>query len=122
MQLLYEHSEEGDTPCLARVPGRVRRLVGSASLPVPHMGWSRLSLTTNDPLFTGTDEGAYVYFVHGFAAEPGPTTIATATHGVPFAAALRHGHLWGTQFHPERSGAVGARVLEGFLEATSTCA
>jgi imidazole glycerol-phosphate synthase subunit HisH len=117
MQLLYEASDEGEVACLGVVAGRVRGLVGSTSLPVPHMGWSRLVNVRPDPLFEGVDAGAYVYFVHSFAAEVAASTVAEASHGRSFTAAVRSRNFVGVQFHPERSGAVGARVLRNFLSS-----
>lgn len=115
MQLLFDASEEGDVACLGVMPGRVRGLVGTPSLPVPHMGWSRLEALSADPLFEGIEPGDYVYFVHSFAADLDNATIARAAHGRPFSAAVRRGSFAGVQFHPERSGAVGGRILNNFL-------
>ncbi len=121
MQLLCAHTEEGDQACLGLLDARVERLRGSPALPVPHMGWNRLHALQADPLLAGITETDYVYFVHGFAAPPHAAAIACSEHGVPFTAALRIGNFWGTQFHPERSGAVGARVLRNFLELGASC-
>lgn len=124
MQLFYEASEEGQASCLGLVPGIVRGLTGTAALPVPHMGWTRLAHVGPDPLLEGLEPNDYVYFVHGFAADVGPHTVATATHGRVFTAVVRHACFVGVQFHPERSGAVGARLLRNFLasETPTTCA
>jgi glutamine amidotransferase len=115
MQLLFEHSEEGDTACLGVFPGRVRRIQGSAKLRVPHMGWNRLRVRRDDSVFSGIDDGAYAYFVHGYAAPKGEATIATVAHGGEWSAIVRRGNFVGMQFHPERSAAVGARLLGNFL-------
>lgn len=112
MQLLFESSEEDDTFCLGLIPGKVRRLDPAAGLPVPHMGWSRLDV--RDDGF-GLESGDYAYFAHGFAADDGPHSLATAEHGRTIPAAVRQGRLLGAQFHPERSSAAGARFLEAFL-------
>ena len=116
MQLLFEHSEEGATACLGVLPGTVRRLEASTQRPVPHMGWNRLERLAPDPLLTGIAPGTYFYFVHGYAAAVGPATLAQVEYGAPLAAVVRRGNFWGTQFHPERSGAAGARLIENFLQ------
>jgi imidazole glycerol-phosphate synthase subunit HisH len=116
-QLLFETSEEGEpAPLLGFIPGAVRRLDPGPGLPVPHMGWSRLSLDRNDPLLEGVEPGAYAYFVHGFICPDGSTTLARADYGGPVPAVVRSGSRWGCQFHPERSAAPGARILRNFLE------
>ncbi len=116
MQLLFTHSAEGDTPLLGLAHGNVEALRGAPGIRVPHMGWNRLAIQRETPLLAGVAEGAHVYFVHGFAA-PGahPAVVASTTHGETFAAAIAEGNRFGVQFHPERSAAVGARVLANFL-------
>src|SRR4249919_3183612 len=116
MQLLFEASEEGDTPCLGLLPGRVRRLRRSPGRRVPHMGWNRLRTRGRDSL-TGGLEGEYAYFVHGYAAPVAEDfAVAQSSHGEDFAAVVARGRLCGAQFHPERSARVGARLLSNFLE------
>jgi glutamine amidotransferase len=115
MQLLFESSEENDAQCLGLIPGRVRRLQGGAGIRVPHMGWNALKPYRDDALLAGILPDAQAYFVHGYAAPVGEATLATATHGEEFSAIVRRGNCWGAQFHPERSGPVGARLLENFL-------
>jgi glutamine amidotransferase len=112
MQLLFEESEEEDTPCLGLIPGKVRRLEPAPGLTVPHMGWSRLDVSDEG---CGLASGDYVYFAHSFACDDGPASIATARHGRSIPAALRKGNLLGAQFHPERSAEPGARFLKAFL-------
>jgi imidazole glycerol-phosphate synthase subunit HisH len=114
-QLLYEESEEGDTPTLGRIAGRVRRLPSTPQMPVPHMGWNRLDLRIDDPLLDGVADGSHVYFAHSFTCPIGPATVASTDYGGAFSAVVRRGQAWGCQFHPERSSAVGARVLRNFL-------
>ena len=116
MQLLFESSDEGDVDCLGLLPGRVRRLAGAPGLRVPHMGWNTLDIGRTDPLLAGIEGGAAAYFVHGYAAPVGDFTLATCTHGEAFSAVVRSGNRMGAQFHPERSAAVGARLLANFLE------
>ncbi len=113
MQMLFDRSDEGDTPLLGLISGRVRALDPAPGEPVPHMGWARIEETKEVGLATGD----YVYFAHSFACDDGPATAARATYGRPFPAAVRQGHLWGAQFHPERSSAAGARFLAAFLAA-----
>lgn len=114
MQLLFESSEEGDVAGLGLLPGRVARLRGGPGLRVPHMGWSTLCALRPDPLVADVD-GAQAYFVHSFAAPVTDDCVLAGDHGQAFAAAVRRGHIAGTQFHPERSAGVGARVLRNFL-------
>ena len=116
MQLLFERSEEGGARGLGRLAGAVRRMEPVPDRPIPHMGWNQLRLRPGgDPLLEGVPEAGYAYFVHGYAAPPGPATIATARYGAPFAAVVRQDNLCGCQFHPERSGALGAQILRNFL-------
>jgi glutamine amidotransferase len=115
MQLLFEHSEEGDTRCLGVLPHSVRRLTAAPGRPVPHMGWNALRPLRADPLLEGVAAGEYAYFVHSYAAPVTRATLASADYGAALAAVVRRGNFWGTQFHPERSGATGARVLANFL-------
>lgn len=114
MQLLFEHSEEGDVACLGLLSGRVRRL-RAAGVRVPHMGWNRLDVVRRHPLLDGIDDPAYAYFVHGYAVTDCGDAIARATHGERFVAAVARGAVCGAQFHPERSSDVGARLLANFL-------
>jgi imidazole glycerol-phosphate synthase subunit HisH len=116
LQLFCAHSDENDTPCLGIFPEvRVRKFSGAnGSLKVPHMGWNNFT-TTQGPLFEGINSDDYVYFVHSYYAESSSAAIATAEYGEPFSAALHRDNFYAVQFHPERSGAVGQRVLEGFL-------
>jgi glutamine amidotransferase len=118
MQLLYLKSEEGPAQCLGILPQTVRRLMPAAGRPVPHMGWNRLRIVREDPLLDGVAEGEYVYFVHSYAAPLSQNTLASAEYGVDIAAVVRKDNFWGTQFHPERSTKVGARILANFLRLT----
>lgn len=113
MQLLFDASEEADTACLGLIPGRVRALTPAPGMPVPHMGWSRLSEVAPA---AGLADGDYVYFAHGYACDDGPATAAVADYGRRIPAAVRSANVRGAQFHPERSGEAGARFLAAFLE------
>lgn len=114
-QLLYERSEEGDASGLGIIPGVVTALTASPEFPTPHMGWSALDVVGENPLVEGVRAGDYAYFVHSYVCPIDSWTIATADYCGAFAASVAHGAAYGCQFHPERSGAVGARVLNNFL-------
>lgn len=117
MQLLFEHSEEDDTACLGVMRGQVRRFPRGRGLCVPHMGWNALVVERDDPLLAGIGTGdAYAYFVHAYAAPVGPDTLARGDYGTSFSAVVRRANFCGMQFHPERSAALGARLLANFLE------
>lgn len=113
MQLLFDASDEDGGTCLALVPGSVRAIKG---LPLPHMGWNDV-WTSDDPIFDGIAPGALFTFVHSYAAIPDDPGIVTATsdHGGGFVAAIRDRTYLGLQFHPERSGVAGLRVLDNFV-------
>jgi glutamine amidotransferase len=115
MQLLFQQSEEGTAQCLGILPQTVRKLTAAPGRPVPHMGWNRLEVAREDPLLSGIANGEYVYFVHSFAAPVAANTLASTRYGIDIAAVVRQDNFWGTQFHPERSTRVGARILANFL-------
>lgn len=115
MQLLFESSEEGDVETLGLLQGRVGKLPGTPGVRIPHMGWNRLAIRRESPLLEGIQAGASCYFVHSYAAPVTPDCIASSAHGIPFAAVVQRGNVAGMQFHPERSGAVGARLLQNFI-------
>ena len=115
MQLLFEESEEhGRHAGLGLLAGRVRRF--GEALVVPHMGWNRLRVRRRHALLDGIDEGAHVYFVHSYRCEAGgDVTIAESDYGGAFPAAVASGGLVGVQFHPEKSQAVGLRMIANFV-------
>lgn len=113
MQLLCRSSEENDTPCLGILPYRVRRFPGDG-LKVPHTGWNNIT-GLRSPLLAGVADEARVYFVHSYFMEIGEHTIADTTYGTRFAAAAAFDNFYGVQFHPEKSGPVGAQIFENFL-------
>ena len=123
MQLLFESSTEhgpdgADVACLGLLPGAITRLPESPGIRVPHMGWNALEPTARGaahPLLAGLRPGDQAYFVHSYAAPVTDDTLAACTHGAPFAAVVGRGRVMGAQCHPERSAAVGARLLEAFL-------
>jgi glutamine amidotransferase len=119
MQLLFEKSfEDGEWDGLGLLPGNIVPLRGAVpdELPVPHIGWNPLAFPKKDPLFREVEEGTAVYFVHSYYAVPDENTVATAGYGVPVTAAVRRGNVAGCQFHPEKSGAAGLRILRAFVE------
>lgn len=118
MQLLFEHSAEDDTDTLGLLAGRVERLPASPALPAPHMGWNTLTALRTELLLAGLQPTDRCYFVHGyFASGALPDVVATSEYGQSIAAVVRRGHIAGVQFHPERSGAVGATILRNFLHS-----
>jgi imidazole glycerol-phosphate synthase subunit HisH len=119
MQLLLSQSEElGLHSGLDLIPGKVVRLQanGDPNLKIPHIGWNALHFPRETPLFQGLAEGTQVYFVHSYYCSPSSdeVTAAVCTHGVPFAAALATRNIYAVQFHPEKSGAAGLRILDNF--------
>jgi imidazole glycerol-phosphate synthase subunit HisH len=115
MQLLYEASEEGNTPCLGAIPGTARRFTAASDRPVPQMGWNTLQPLKSSPLLDGVGDRDYAYFVHSYALPIGPETLAAAEYGGPFSAIVNYKNFYGTQFHPERSSGTGAKILKNFL-------
>ena len=116
MQLLFEASAEGDTACLGILKGRLVRFDATRCGRVPHIGWNRVDTIKDSPLLLGLDRGACAYFVHSYAAPVTSATAATCDYGGAFAAVVSERNFHGAQFHPERSAAVGARLLSNFLE------
>ena len=121
MQLLFEKSYEyGEHEGLGLLKGSVLPFAGriASSYKIPHIGWNKLSLKKDIPIFKYTNEGDYVYFVHSFFAELNEEhTAASAEYGITFSAAVAKGNIYGCQFHPEKSGNVGLGILRGFCEA-----
>lgn len=114
MQLLCKSSEENDAECLGLLPYRVNRF-GGGGLKVPHMGWNSVT-NLGGPLFEGVAEGSHVYFVHGYFVEANEHTTAECDYGVKFSAAISHQNFHAVQFHTEKSGTAGERILENFLK------
>ncbi len=113
MQLFCASSEENDTECLGIVPTFVKRFPPS-DLKVPHIGWNRIK-KLDSVLFEGVDTGSHVYFVHSYYAEIDEFSTALTEYGTEFSAALERDNFYAVQFHPERSGPVGERILKNFL-------
>lgn len=119
MQLLFERSAEGNVEGLGLIPGNVDAMTAPLDGVLPHMGWNRLELPkTANELLQGIAQGEQVYFVHSYAAPVGSNTIARTDYGAPFSAAVRKANVMGCQFHPERSGKAGARILRNFMEVS----
>ncbi len=112
MQLLCKFSEEGNTRCMGLFEHTVKKFTGNAK--VPQIGWNNI-YGTQPSLFKGIEENAFVYFVHSYYAALGPDTAATTDYIIPFSSALEKDNFYGVQFHPEKSGVVGARILENFI-------
>jgi glutamine amidotransferase len=126
MQILLDSSEEdGGTPCLGIIPGQVRRFVPSnVKDKVPHMGWNNASFTSPHPLFAGIENESEFYFVHSYYAIPTRSNhvLGQTSHaGVTFASIMGRGNLIAVQFHPEKSGRIGLRLLENFSRWSGKC-
>ena len=118
LQWLFDGSEEAPSlPGLAALDGQCFRL--PPPVKVPHVGWNSLELTRPSRLFEGVANGTQMYFTHSFAAPITDATVAATTHGVSFAAAVERGRVCGVQFHPEKSGTAGLRVLSNFMDLTA---
>lgn len=114
LQVMCRHSEEGDAECMGIFDTRVRRFPASAAEKVPHMGWNSIH-NLDSKLFNGIKGGEHVYCVHSYYPELCQDTIATTRHGLLFSGALKYENFYGTQFHPEKSGDTGERILRNFL-------
>lgn len=124
LQVLFEHSEEGDTACLGLLPGRVLRFPDEAMhdeqgkrLKVPHMGWNNVYRMMEHPMWAGIDDGARFYFVHSYYVEPASPDVVAGVSHYPFAftCAVARDNLFAVQFHPEKSQAAGLRLLGNFI-------
>ncbi len=114
MQLLCRASEENETQCLGVVPFLVRKFK-SDDLKIPHMGWNTIA-ELDSALFNGIDSGEHVYFVHGYYVEIAAQTTAVSEYAGRFSSAFEENNFYGVQFHPEKSGKAGERILENFLK------
>ncbi|MBI4234239.1 MAG: imidazole glycerol phosphate synthase subunit HisH [Chloroflexi bacterium] len=115
LQILFDSSEEGEVRCLGVLPGRVRRLPGG--LKVPHMGWNQVRFLAEHPVFHGIPQDSHFYFVHSYYPDPADSGVIAGltSYGVEFCSAIARGPLVATQFHPEKSGALGLKLYENFL-------
>ncbi len=115
MHLLCEGSEEEDVDCLGIVPGTARKLAASAVDPVPNMGWCKTNPVDEHPILQGIEAASFFYYLHSYALPVCEHTVATAAHRDEFSAILVHNNFIAAQFHPERSSAAGARLLQNFV-------
>jgi len=131
-QMLFSHSQEGDTPCLGLLPGEVRRFTGPAfatsadevakvhseRLKVPHMGWNRVHQTRAHPLWDGIPDGAHFYFVHSYYVEPADCTLTVGEshYGLAFTCAVATDNIFAVQCHPEKSADHGLRLYRNFVD------
>ncbi|MEN8116389.1 MAG: imidazole glycerol phosphate synthase subunit HisH [Bacteroidota bacterium] len=119
LQLMCSHSEEGNTVCLGIFDEKIKRFISKPDkefiTKVPHMGWNSIT-NLKSGIFSKEIENQYVYFVHSYYAGLGEHTIATCDYIIPFSAALHKDNFYATQFHPEKSGTIGAKILENFLK------
>jgi glutamine amidotransferase len=113
MQLLCKYSEEHDTQCIGVFDEAVKKFTGN--LKVPQMGWNNI-YDLKQPLFTELNEEEYVYFVHSYYVEKSAHTVATANYGLEYSAAIQKDNFYAVQFHPEKSGKAGEKILKNFIE------
>jgi glutamine amidotransferase len=119
MQLMCSYSEENDTTCLGLFEETVRKFKSTeAGEKIPQIGWNTIE-GLNSPLFNGIEDGAYCYFVHGYRADKGIHTIAETNYCGSYSSALQIRNFYGVQFHPEKSAAVGSKILENFINIPS---
>ena len=118
LQWLFEGSDEApDVPGLGLLGGRCYRLSGQHDVKIPHVGWNSLEKRMDSAIAEGIPDGAQVYFTHSFVAPITSETVASTDHGEPFASIVQRGQVAGVQFHPEKSGDVGLRILRNFLQS-----
>lgn len=117
MQMLLESSEEhGVSSGIGLVPGTVKEFPAMKGFKVPHMGWNSIEICRDSVLFEGVENGSYVYFVHSFYASTTPEYMLTSTDYITrFASSVGKGSVYGVQFHPEKSGTIGLKILENFI-------
>jgi imidazole glycerol phosphate synthase glutamine amidotransferase subunit len=115
LQALYEGSDEAaEIPGLGLLAGRVKRFQGVSK--IPQVGWNQVQVLRATGLFQGVPEGSFVYYCHSYYGPVTEETVAITEYGEPYAAAVEKGNVWAVQFHPEKSGEVGLKVLKNFLE------
>ncbi|MFL2777420.1 MAG: imidazole glycerol phosphate synthase subunit HisH [Dehalococcoidia bacterium] len=119
LQLLLQHSEEGDEDCLGLIEGTVKRFPKGHK--IPHMGWNEVNIRSDHPVLSGVPNNSYFYFVHSYYAEPTDKNIiaGTTTYGIEFCSAVAFDNVVAVQFHPEKSGDVGLKIYENFVQFTN---
>jgi glutamine amidotransferase len=121
LQMLFEHSEEGDAAGLGLLPGQVRRFPAEATvaqgLKVPHMGWNEVAQAQAHPLWQGIADGARFYFVHSYYVAPDDASVIAGStrYGIPFTSAVARDNIFAVQFHPEKSAQAGVQLLGNFM-------
>jgi glutamine amidotransferase len=117
LQMLFERGEEGDTPGLGLLPGRVPRLAVSSGLQIPHMGWNEVLQERSHPMWQGIPDRSRFYFVHSYYPAPSDPTLVAATcvYGARFTCAVARDNIFAVQFHPEKSASAGLRLLSNFV-------
>ncbi|MDE5572589.1 MAG: imidazole glycerol phosphate synthase subunit HisH [Muribaculaceae bacterium] len=115
MQIMCRHSDEGDVDCLGIFDTFVKKFIPTEELKVPHTGWNTIG-NLESKLFKDIKSGEFVYYVHSYYAGLCPDTIATTRQGILYSAALKYENFYGVQFHPEKSGDTGERILKNFLK------
>ena len=118
MQLLFEDSEEGQVECLGLLPGKVKSIPVKRGYSIPHMGWNQLDILKPNPITNNIPQNSYVYFVHSYYAELSSCCIASTDYHINMSAIVATQGVWGCQFHPERSGVIGAKILQNFCQYT----
>ena len=117
MQLLCQFSAEGDVHCLNLIPNNALVFPEDSKIVIPHMGWNQLQIKKNTlPIVENIQESDFVYFVHSYYVPVGDYTVASSEYGVPFSAIIQYKNFIGMQFHPEKSGKIGEKLLSNFLE------
>ena len=124
MQLLCSHSEENDTPCLGVLPQRVLRFPSHVGIKIPHVGWNTVhqystQIKSSDTIFNAIENESYFYFVHSYYVEIGEDTTISCDYGLPFSACMQKDNFFAAQFHPEKSGEAGEKLLKNFLSTDS---
>lgn len=114
MQLLFEYSQEDDVACLNIIPGTIAKIPASSQFPVPHMGWNRIKIVQSNPMLDELSDD-YFYFVHSYYAPVSPNTLAVTHYQNNFSAVVSQRNFYGTQFHPEKSGHIGLKLLNNFV-------
>lgn len=119
MQVLFDHSDERDTKCLGIVGGTIKKFDAQDStgrLKIPHMGWNTIAFDSEHTLFRGIPSGSYFYFVHSYYAPVVRETVSYTDYGIKFSSAISKNNFYGVQFHPEKSGKQGLKILKNFIE------